>query len=67
MCDVQQGPPMENKDPRIRTIVNACWNCCHRATVDPMEHETDHLGYYCIMDGCDVGSFNICKDWEKEK
>ena len=64
MNNVTQGP-CEEKFPRTREIVNACWNCKNKASNDPIEHETDDEGHYCLMDGCDIKLFNICRDWEE--
>ncbi len=65
MSGTQQSPK-ENKEPRIIEIIDACWNCENKATHDPMEHETDEIGYYCMMDGCGIELFNKCKDYKKD-
>lgn len=59
----QEGPPCEEKDPRIRTIVNACWNCRNRTVSTDAEHEDGGGIPYCLMDGCNIHYFNMCKDW----
>lgn len=56
----------ENLDPRIRTIVNACWNCRRLAISTDAEHEDGGGNPYCLMDGCNVHHFNICKDWTED-
>jgi len=61
--DCYEGPVV-NKDPRIRTIVNACWNCKRLNISTDIEHEDGGGVHYCLMDGCCVHPFNICKDWE---
>jgi hypothetical protein len=58
--------PCENKDPRIRDIVNACWNCKKLNISTDAEHEDGGGDPYCLMDGCSVRLFNICKDWEED-
>ena len=67
MCETQQGPPIEEKNPRIRTIVNGCWNCDNLRRTTDDEHEDGGGNPYCIMDGAHVQYFNICKDWEEQE
>jgi len=65
MDDCQSGP-VEEKNPRIRTIVNACWNCYHKTVSTDAEHEDGGGRPYCLMDGYDIHLFNMCEDWEED-
>ena len=57
--------PILNKKISIRDIVDACWNCKHLNISTDEEHEDGGGVPYCLMDGCDVHPFNMCKDWEE--
>ena len=60
------GPVKTNPNPRVRTKVNACWNCKNLAISTDAEHEDGGGVPYCLMDGCDVMPFNMCNDWRED-
>ena len=61
-----QSQAIKNDNPRIRIVVNACWNCKNVNISTEEEHEDGGGVHYCLMDGCDVHPFNRCKDWEED-
>jgi len=65
MTGTDQGP-CENKDPIVRDVVNACWNCKTLNISTDAEHEDGGGVPYCLMDGCSVSPFNICKHWKED-
>ena len=66
MDGTECGPVYKNPNTRERAKVNACWNCKNLNISTDAEHEDGGGIPYCLMDGCDVMPFNICKDWEED-
>ena len=66
MKETQKENACENPDPRIRTLVNACWNCRNKVFTDPAEYKNDTGIPYCILDGCWITRTTVCKDWEED-